>query len=626
MKLTLRSFLLCSFILLHCTCGRAQDTRLIDSLEQVLIGQDKSDTLRITTLVNLWRATSQNDLNSAKGYAERMISESKAMNYATGEATGYQRLGIIQDFLGQADSTLLNYRRALRIYEEKGWGRLQGIMLYNTAIIFNNAGVLDSTSYYLGMADSLFSLGEMPKERSAVNKLRATVERERGHFAESLDLALKARKLAEAAGDSSRMADADTEIAFGYYELEDYATAIEIFERGLDFFMRDNDYYFAAQCLINLMTAYNLNGQPEVGLVKGLQGLEFIVANKFTDLEADARRSLGSIYIDLKQPTKAIPHLEQAEKLISGEYEGAMLAEVLGLLANARLSLGDSNEARRLAREALRLSRERDQPDFEQYALQVLVQANSREGRYAKALEYQQQKETVKDSLYQKETGEKLAELTVLFEKEKQDRIISDQKSQLALLESNARADRLQRTGLLGGIIALLALIAAGWYSFRQRHKRQAIEKARLTDEVKTHQKELSAHALQMARKGQLLDQLGEELRQIKGERPDDRKKLNGMLRELSSEERIDQDWDNFRTYFQGVHGDFEERLKAVAEQSPSPRELRLAALIKMQLNNQEIGAILGVTQDSLYKAKYRLRKKLPAAEEGGLDGYLLGI
>lgn len=626
MKSILRLCLLCSFILLLCTCGRAQDTHLIDSLEQVLVGQDERDTLRITTLINLWRATSQNDLNKAKAYAERMISESIGMSYATGEATGYQRLGIIQDLLGTVDSALLNYRKALHIYEQKGWPRLQGIMLFNTAIIFNSAGNLDSTSYYLGLADSLFSLEDLPKERSAVNKLRATVERERGHLAESLEFALSARKLAEAAGDSSRMADADTEIAFAYYELEDYATAITTFERGADYFMRDHDYYFAAQCLINLATAYNLNGQPEIGLQKGLQGLEFVVTNQFIDMEGDARRFLGDIYLDLNQPKKALLHLERADELTAEEYEGAMRAEVLSLKADASLRLGDTHKARQLAEEALRLSKKRDQPEFAKYALQVLVKASSREGHYAEALAFQLERETLKDSLYRKETGEKLAEFTVLYEKEKQDHLISEQQSQLELLESKARTERLQRLGLIGGIIALLALLTAGWYSYRQRHKRQKIEKARLADEVKTHQKELSTHALQMAKKGQLLDQLGEELRQINGERPDDRKKLNSMLRELNSEERIDQDWDNFRAYFQGVHGDFEDRLKAAAEVKLSPRELRLSALIKMQLTNQEVGSILGVTQDSLYKAKYRLRKKFPQAKEGELDTFLVGF
>lgn len=626
MKSTLRLILLCSFVLLLCTCGRAQNIQLVDSLETVLASQGENDTLRIATLVNLWRATSQNDLNRAKGYAEQMITESIALDYATGEATGYQRLGIIQDFLGLSDSTLLNYRKALRIYEEKGWDRLQGIMLFNSAIVYNSAGNLDSTSYFLGLADSLFSLGDLPKERSAVNKLRATVERERGHLGLGLEYALNARKLAEAAGDSSRMADADTEIAFGYYELEDYPSAIAIFERGLDFFLRDHDDYYAAQCLINLLTAYSLNGQPEVGLERGLLGLEFVASNKFTDLEADARRSLGNTYLILKQPGKALPHLERAETMTAGEYEGAMRAEVLALLADARLRLGDTNEARRLAREALKLSTEREQPEFSKQALKILVEANRREGRFSEALSFQLKKESVKDSLYKQETGTKLAELTVLYEKEKQDRLIDEQQSQLALFESNAHAERLQRFGLIGGILALLALLAAGWYSYQQRLRRQEVEKNRLADEVKTHQKELSSHALQMAQKGRLLDQLSEELSQVKGERPDDRKKLDGLLREINSEERIDQDWENFRTYFQGVHGDFEDRLKTLAEASLSPRELRLAALIRMQLNNQEVGAILGVTQDSLYKAKYRLRKKLSAAGDGELDDYLLGI
>jgi DNA-binding CsgD family transcriptional regulator len=63
--------------------------------------------------------------------------------------------------------------------------------------------------------------------------------------------------------------------------------------------------------------------------------------------------------------------------------------------------------------------------------------------------------------------------------------------------------------------------------------------------------------------------------------------------------------------------------LKTAAEQTLSPRELRLPALIKTPLNNQEVGAILSLSQDSLYKAKYRLRKKLPQAVEGELEVYI---
>jgi DNA-binding CsgD family transcriptional regulator len=186
-----------------------------------------------------------------------------------------------------------------------------------------------------------------------------------------------------------------------------------------------------------------------------------------------------------------------------------------------------------------------------------------------------------------------------------------------------SQIDRLQKTALGAGMAALLILLGALWNNFRQRSARQQLEKEQLGQRITAQQRQLSTHALQMAQKSQLLDQLREELNQIKGERPDDRNKLDRVLRDLSSESRIDQDWEHFRSYFQGVHGDFEKRLRSATEQNLSSREFRLASLIKMQLNNQEIGSILGVTQDSLYKAKYRLRKKLPAAGEGELDEYL---
>ncbi len=601
-----------------------QDIALIDSLEQALSAQADDDTLRILTLINLWRATSQNDVNRAKIYAERMITDSRQMGYPKGEATGYQRLGIVQDYLGLGDSALVNYRRALRIYEAKGWDRLQGIMLFNTAIVHKDGGAYDSVRYYLAAADAKFQEGELLVERSAVNKLRASVEREKGRIDDGLRFALLSRELAARAGDSSRMADADTEIAFGYYELENYPAAIESFEEGLAYYLRQNDYYFAAQCLINLITAYQENGQREIALERGLKGLEFVVSNKFTDLESDARRSLGYIYLQLGNLAEAQLHLQRAEELTRGPYQGGMLSEVLGFLADVRLRYGDTGEAIALAQEALELGQKNGQLDFVKYALDVLVQAYEREGKFAVALDYQQQKQVVRDSLYQDEMVTSLAELTTRYEKEKQDRLIAEQQSQLALLEAQAKVDQLQKTGLGLGIILLVILLSGVWYGFRQRTLRQQLEKQQLAEKIQVQQRELSAHALQMAQKSQLLDQLGAELQNIKGERPDDRKKLNGMIRELNSEERINQDWDNFRTYFQGVHGDFEERLTAATSAQLSPREIRLSALIKMQLNNQEIGSILGVSQESLYKAKYRLRKKLPQVGDGELDRFLL--
>ncbi|MEM6770264.1 MAG: tetratricopeptide repeat protein, partial [Bacteroidota bacterium] len=470
---------------------------------------------------------------------------------------------------------------------------------------------------------SCFAQGDNFIERSAVNKSRAAIARQQGRDDESIAFARKAYDLAREGGDSVRMADAEQEIAFAHQELGDYTTAAEYFKRGAEFFRRNNDLYFATISLLNYATSIEDLGREAEAIQACEEALRFSVDNNFASLELDVRNVLGNLFWSQEQYERAEEQFLYAYDLSVSQERDRLGAEFLSYLTGVQLHLNKYAAAKRHGKKALELSEQQGQIALSHRTYGHLATIASREGNFKNAYDYMVLRQGFQDSLNDQNLNDKLAELTLLFEKEKQDRLIADQQNQLALLEAQTQFDQLQKRSLWYGLLAAIGFFGAIAYSLWQRNRRQRLEKAQLAAKVTGQQRELSAHALQMAQKSQLLDQLSEELRQIKGERPDDRKKLDGVLRELSSEERIDQDWANFRAYFQGVHGDFEERLKTKATQKLTPRELRLAALIKMQLNNQEVGAIMSVSQDSLYKAKYRLRKKLPDAGEGDLDGYL---
>jgi DNA-binding CsgD family transcriptional regulator len=422
------------------------------------------------------------------------------------------------------------------------------------------------------------------------------------------------------------MADAEQEIAFAYQALGDYATAADYFQRGATFFSRNNDLYFATVSLLNLATCRGETGSKDDAIAIARQALEISLDNNFASLELDVRNVLGNLFWGKDQFELAEEQFLLALSLSEEQENKRLGAEFLSYLTAVQYHLKKYRAAKANGVKALALSEAQGQIELSHRTYGHLASIASESGNYREAYNYLVLRQEIQDSLQDQTLNEKLAELTLLFEKEKQDRLITEQQNKLALLEAQSNVDRLQKRSLWLGLLAVVGLFGAIAYSLWQRNQRQQMEQEQLAAKVAGQQRELSAAALQMAQKGQLLDQLGEELRQVKGERPDDRKKLDGMLRELSSEERINQDWANFRTYFQGVHGDFEARLKAAAAQKLSPRELRLAALVKMQLNNQEIGSILSVSQDSLYKAKYRLRKKLPGAGEGELDAFLQAL
>lgn len=607
--------------------ARTQDAGVRDSLQAELDARPTGDTMRLKVLAKLWRLHKYNDLETAARYGRQMVREAANFPDPKWTAAAYQSLASTLDYQGKSDSALVYFRSALATYLSMEDTRLTGVTAFNIASLYYYAdNRQDSTGYYLSIADSCFTVAELPRQRSAVYAMRAGIARFGGRRDEGLAFALRGLELAQESQDSSAIIDALYEVAMTYEVIGNYPAAIEHFEAIFDFDLRTENYYNAATDLLTL-SAFCIDARELDRALEYSQRAASIVAERQLDaLVPNAQYNLGKIYEKMGNLETALGHFQVAERTGADQQNSDEYFWTLHQLGATYLKLGRAELGRPFLVRALRSAEERDNLQQRSSAYEQLAAVAKKLNRSGEEADYLRQAFTLKDSLFQRQAAEKLAELTATFEREKQELTIQKQAAQLESLKSRERADRLQKSLLWAGLIAALLLFGVVAFALRQRLIRQRAEKDRLSAEVKAQGRQLSAHALQMAQKGRLLDQLGEELRQIKGERPDDRKKLHGLIRELGSEERIDQDWDNFRTYFQVVHGDFEERLRALADTPLSPREWRLAALIRMQLNNQEVGAILGVSQDSLYKAKYRLRKKLSAASGGELDAYLLAV
>jgi len=65
-----------------------------------------------------------------------------------------------------------------------------------------------------------------------------------------------------------------------------------------------------------------------------------------------------------------------------------------------------------------------------------------------------------------------------------------------------------------------------------------------------------------------------------------------------------------FYSDFEKIYPSFSQSLKKTSP-NISENELKLCALIRLNLSSKEIGQLLNITQDSVNKARYRLRKKL---------------
>ena len=161
--------------------------------------------------------------------------------------------------------------------------------------------------------------------------------------------------------------------------------------------------------------------------------------------------------------------------------------------------------------------------------------------------------------------------------------------------------------------------------------KRNKIEKEKIDAELKLKdselafkKKELTTQALQLAKKNELLEGLKQKAAELKKSEGGG-KAYQELIKTINFDQHDDKAWENFTRYFEAVHKDFE---KDVVSKYPdiSKNELRLMALIKMNLSSKEIANILNISSDGIKKARQRLRKKIGLSPEDSLETTVISI
>jgi DNA-binding CsgD family transcriptional regulator len=132
---------------------------------------------------------------------------------------------------------------------------------------------------------------------------------------------------------------------------------------------------------------------------------------------------------------------------------------------------------------------------------------------------------------------------------------------------------------------------------------------------------------MNLVQKKEFILKLKAELQQLQKSAKvgDDNPELKKVLKALSEEEKLDEEWEHFSQHFNNVHGDFLTLLK---KKFPSlkPHELRLCAYLRMNLSSKEIAPLMSISLRGVEISRYRLRKKIALPTEVNLVQYLMDL
>jgi len=150
----------------------------------------------------------------------------------------------------------------------------------------------------------------------------------------------------------------------------------------------------------------------------------------------------------------------------------------------------------------------------------------------------------------------------------------------------------------------------------------------KLESEIEFKNSELASTAMHLVQKESFLLKIKEELQHLNKSVRDekaDSADLKKILRILSEEEKLNEEWEQFSIHFNKVHSDFLIMLK---EKYPSLKahELKLCAYLRMNLSSKEIAQLMSISVRGVEISRYRLRKKLQVPTETNLFQFLFDI
>ena len=138
--------------------------------------------------------------------------------------------------------------------------------------------------------------------------------------------------------------------------------------------------------------------------------------------------------------------------------------------------------------------------------------------------------------------------------------------------------------------------------------------------------KELASIAIQIMHKNETLGIIKEKLTEVKSNLSGTAlREINLLIKNIEADVDLEDSWENFKMHFESIHSDFFKRLHS-SYPNLSPKDLKLCAYIRMNLNTKEIALLSNITVRGVEIGRYRLRKKLGLERGQNLFDFLMGI
>ncbi len=488
----------------------------------------------------------------------------------------------------------------------------------------------DSVGYSLGLADSYYGL-------SLIAKLKAD-------DGDELNYHMQALPLYQSLNELDRVARTLTAIGVVYANKGDLESAAGFYIRGLTTYKKVGDRSGEAATyrkMGNLELDRRQFDKAREAYVNSLN-----VERRLGDDEgiANSLNNIGVAYYEEGRFADALPYYMQALEIIRKINNLNRLPAAYHNIARVYFAQGNYDKALELGLLDLPLARsQKIRPAIIEATL-LLSEVYAKKGDHKKSLEYLQLHNRIKDSIYREDNAAQFARLNAVYKTEEKER-------ELKLLTKEHELVQFRQTMLFVALVVLTVAGAIVIYLLRKqiRAKQEIIRKnaalheaqlgltkaelenkqlaeKQLQDDLEFRHKELLTYTLNLVQKNTVMQHLRDGIHELLGSTDSDSKlKMGKLIKAIDYSLESEKDWDEFRMYFEKVHTSFFDNLKTHFPDL-TQSDLKLCALISLNLSMKEIAELLGISTESVKMARHRLRKKLELATEENLGEFIVSF
>lgn len=417
--------------------------------------------------------------------------------------------------------------------------------------------------------------------------------------------------------------------------------AMSYLNEALELARECNDNSLLANVFTNMGQAYEHSGLLDSALYFMNKGFELRKHLQHDRGIASSGLIIGEILIKMGNYNEAIILLESSGALYEKLLDDTGISIAMIRKAEALAFAEKKDQAFATAYEALSLTQNLGNPSLIGDTYTMLATIHAHYGNFNEAYDYTLLLKAIRDSLAEANKERIISELDVRFQTARKD-------DRIMLLEAQNEIQHKNNILLTVSIAALGAILLLTLVLYRSkivglRRQQKLLEQEQtirrqeselkdkeqqlLKEQLEAKNRELASKALEMLRLNETIESIIEKLEDHGRTNQKDEKithYIRGIISGLESQLK-NNSWNEFEKIFNNIHSEFFTKLLETCPDL-TPTEIKIAALLKLNLNTKEMAALTYKSEAGIKSTRYRLRKKLQLNSDDSLIPYLMQL